>query len=78
MTENRGRKTPGVDGQCWDTPDDKWLAVKALGNKGYKPRPLRRIHIPKANGGKRPLGIPTMRDRAMQALHLLALILWPK
>ncbi len=73
VTENRGRKTPGVDGQCWDTPDDKWQAVKVLGNKGYKPRPLRRIHIPKASGGKRPLGIPTMRDRAMQALHLLAL-----
>jgi len=73
VTENRGRKTPGVDGQCWDTPDDKWHAVKNLSNKGYKPQPLRRIHIPKAYGGKRPLGIPTMRDRAMQALHLLAL-----
>ena len=73
VTENRGRKTPGVDGQCWDTPDDKWHAVTGLSNKGYKPLPLRRIHIPKANGGTRPLGIPTMRDRAMQALHLLAL-----
>jgi RNA-directed DNA polymerase len=73
VTENRGRKTPGVDGQCWDTPDDKWHAVESLSNKGYKPQPLRRIHIPKASGGKRPLGIPTMRDRAMQALHLLAL-----
>jgi RNA-directed DNA polymerase len=73
VTENRGRKTPGVDGQCWDTPSDKWQAVTSLTNKGYKPRPLRRIHIPKASGGKRPLGIPTMRDRAMQALHLLAL-----
>lgn len=73
VTENRGRKTPGVDGQCWDTPDDKWHAVTRLINKGYRPLPLRRIHIPKANGGTRPLGIPTMRDRAMQALHLLAL-----
>lgn len=73
VTENRGRKTPGVDGQTWSTPETKWQAVNALGNKGYKPLPLRRIHIPKANGGKRPLGIPTMRDRAMQALHLLAL-----
>lgn len=73
VTENRGRNTPGVDGQTWSTPEAKWQAVSALGNKGYKPLPLRRIHIPKANGGKRPLGIPTIRDRAMQALHLLTL-----
>jgi RNA-directed DNA polymerase len=73
VTENQGRKTPGVDKQTWDTPDAKWQAVAGLSNRGYKPLPLRRIYIPKANGDKRPLGIPTMRDRAMQALHLLAL-----
>lgn len=73
VTENQGRKTPGVDQQTWDTPEAKWKAVVDLGNKRYKPLPLRRIYIPKANGEKRPLGIPTMRDRAMQALHLLAL-----
>ena len=73
VTENKGRKTPGVDKQTWGTPDEKWNAVLNLSSKGYKPLPLRRIHIPKANGEKRPLGIPTMRDRAMQALHLLAL-----
>jgi RNA-directed DNA polymerase len=73
VTENRGRKTPGVDGKTWSTPEEKWDAVSSLSNKRYKPLPLRRIHIPKANGDKRPLGIPTMRDRAMQALHLLAL-----
>jgi RNA-directed DNA polymerase len=73
VTENRGRKTPGVDKQTWSTPEEKWQAVNGLGIKRYRPLPLRRIYIPKANGDKRPLGIPTMRDRAMQALHLLAL-----
>lgn len=73
VTENRGRKTPGVDGETWDTPDAKWNAVHCLERKGYKPRPLRRVYIPKSNGKSRPLGIPTMLDRAMQALYLLAL-----
>lgn len=73
VTENRGRKTPGVDGKTWDTPDAKWNAVFRLVRKGYKPRPLRRVYIPKSNGARRPLGIPTMLDRAMQALYLLAL-----
>lgn len=73
VTENQGKKTPGVDGACWDTPDDKWEAIFRMQRKGYKPRPLRRVYIPKANGQRRPLGIPTILDRAMQALYLLAL-----
>lgn len=66
VTENQGRKTPGVDGETWSTPDCKWQAVKSLRAKNYRPLPLRRVHIPKSNGDTRPLGIPTMRDRAMQ------------
>jgi RNA-directed DNA polymerase len=73
VTENRGKKTPGVDGETWDTPAKKARAVQALRRRGYRPRPLRRMYIPKKNGKKRPLGIPTMADRAMQALYLLAL-----
>jgi len=73
VTENRGKATPGVDGQTWSTPEDKFQAVSSLIRKGYKPLPLRRMYIPKSNGKKRPLGIPTMKDRAMQALHKLAL-----
>jgi RNA-directed DNA polymerase len=73
VTENQGKKTPGVDGETWSTPDSKSKAVMSLRRRGYQPRPLRRVFIPKSNGKMRPLGIPTMQDRAMQALYLLAL-----
>jgi RNA-directed DNA polymerase len=73
VTENQGKKTPGVDGETWSTPEAKTTAVKSLKRRGYQPTPVRRVYIPKSNGKKRPLGIPTMKDRAMQALYLLGL-----
>jgi RNA-directed DNA polymerase len=73
VTENQGKRTAGVDGETWNTPTQKAAAIHCLRQKGYRPQPLRRIYIPKANGKKRPLGIPTMKDRAMHALHLLTL-----
>lgn len=73
VTENRGSRTAGIDGVRWNTPIAKWDAIKSLKRRGYQAKALRRIYIPKANGKLRPLGIPTMKDRAMQALYLLAL-----
>lgn len=73
VVSNQGKRTPGVDKVTWKTPRQKMQASRSLRRRGYKPLPLRRIYIPKRNGKRRPLGIPTMMDRAMQALHLLAL-----
>jgi RNA-directed DNA polymerase len=73
VTENQGKRTPGVDRVTWNDPRQKAQAIHALKQRGYRPQPLKRVYISKKNGKKRPLGIPTILDRAMQALYLLAL-----
>ena len=74
VTTNRGKNTPGVDNIVWKTPEAKTNAIASMKRRGNSPLPLRRVFIPKKDGQKtRPLGIPGMKDRAMQALHLLAL-----
>jgi len=74
VTENRGRRTPGVDGEIWSTPAAKLKAALGLRSTRYRALPLRRVYIRKRNGKMRPLSIPTMHDRAMQALHALSLL----
>ena len=72
---------PGVDGQTIDsiaaTPEtrDCWLTQlqKELQTHTYRPKPVRRVYIPKSKGGQRPLGIPTVKDRVVQMLALLVL-----
>ena len=76
VTENHGKRTAGVDGVKWNTPQKKMRAVHNTGRRrDYQPLPLKRIYIPKTSDPTkmRPLSIPCMADRAEQALHLLAL-----
>ena len=73
VTDHQGKHPPGGDRDSWNTPAKKMEAVLDLRQRGYRPRPRRRGLMPKSHGTMRPLGIPTMRDRAMQALSLLAL-----
>ena len=74
VTTNKGKNTPGVDKELWKTPAAKMKGVLTLTDKGYRAKPLRRVYIDKpGKKKKRPLGIPCMYDRAMQALYALAL-----
>ena len=58
VTENQGKNTPGVDKVIWNDPESKGMAIHQLQQRGDRTRPMRRVYIPKANGKKRPLGIP--------------------
>jgi hypothetical protein len=70
---NKGARSPGVDHILWKTSQQYWEAAQSLTRRGYRAQPLRRVYVVKRNGRWRPLGIPTMKDRAMQALYALAL-----
>ncbi len=74
VTSNTGKRTAGVDGLLLNTPKQKMQMVFELKRRSYTPSPLRRIHILKKSGKLRPLSIPTMKDRCMQALWLTALL----
>jgi RNA-directed DNA polymerase len=74
VTRNKGARTAGVDNVLWKTNKQKVLAARRLRQHGYKAKALRRIYIKKKDGRNRPLSIPTMHDRAMQALYALALV----
>ena len=73
--DNRGKKTPGVDGIARLTPTQRMRMVRQLRKFSPSPAPIRRVYIPKASNPneRRPLGIPIMSDRAEQALVKLAL-----
>jgi RNA-directed DNA polymerase len=71
--QNAGRTTPGVDGVVCRTPESRTRLTAGLSLRDYRPQPVRRVYIPKSDGRKRPLGIPTIRDRALQMLVKMAL-----
>lgn len=73
VTSNKGKRTSGVDKEIWSTDKSKIKATYSLNRRSYKPKPLKRIYIKKTNGKRRPLSIPTMKDRAMQTLFCMAL-----
>jgi RNA-directed DNA polymerase len=71
--QNAGRTTPGVDGVVCRTPENRMRLVDGLSLRDHCPQPVRRMHIPKSDGRTRPLGIPTIRERALQMLVKMAL-----
>jgi len=82
VLSNEGARTPGIDGMTKgdlkSVEEREHLATRVwmeIRHKTYQPSPVRRVYIPKPNGDKRPLGIPTLKDRVVQ--EMLKLILEP-
>ncbi|WP_237714005.1 reverse transcriptase/maturase family protein [Novosphingobium sp. Rr 2-17] len=68
IAPNKGAMTPGVDGKTLDgfSPETVRSIIDRLADGSYRPKPVRRVYIPKANGKKRPLGVPTTEDKLVQ------------
>lgn len=66
---NKGKSTPGVDNEVYLTNASREaLFYEPFDYKSFKPKPIKRVFIPKSNNEKRPLGIPTIKDRIMQTI----------
>lgn len=68
IASNRGAMTPGIDGKTFEDfgPDSLVPVIASVVTGAYKPKPVRRVFIPKGKGKRRPLGIPTRDDRLVQ------------
>jgi group II intron reverse transcriptase/maturase len=82
VNSNQGRETAGIDGETMRTFNGNLngnleALQEALKAKTFEPAPVRRVYIPKANGKKRPIGIPTIKDRIVQeALRMILEPIW--